>query len=692
MKIAKTSLALAISSALLSSSLYAASNEASDQDLEVITVTTDFRNNSLMSTPAALTVLSADEIGTRQAQNLEEVIALAPNVNFSSGTQRARYYQIRGIGERSQFQEPINPSVGMIIDGVDFTGLGSVASMFDVDQVEIFRGPQGTRFGANALAGLINITTAAQTEQFEGRVKLTAGNYNSYGAGIALSGPASEKVNYRVALEQYQSDGFIENTYLDKEDTNNRDELTARGKLNIELSGVHTLDLALFYADFDNGYDAFSLDNDRTTMSDQPGVDKQETIAFNATSKYTALDFADLVTILSVADSDLQYGYDEDWSFVGLHPWEYSSVDNYFRDKSIASGEIRFVSKPSSKLFENTTEWVAGVYAKQEEESLTRKYTYLDADFDSDFETSTYAAYVQFDSQLSEDLTLTTGLRVESRSADYDNSDGTSFSPDDTMVGGKAVLSYRTDENGLVYGSVNRGYKAGGVNTDGTLPADLRVFDPEYVWNYELGYKYSFDGGYARIAAFYMDRQDMQVKSSEERPREDGSTEFVIYLGNAAEGTNQGIEFDAAYQLNDSIEVYGALGYLDTELSGFVNQNGEDMSGRAQAHAPKYTANLGLNAYLTDNLYVNVSLDAKDEYYFSDSHNEKSDSYTVLNASVNYDVAGWQLSVWGRNITDKDYKVRGFYFGNDPRDGYEAKQYFQLGEPAVFGVTANYSF
>ena len=687
-------LAAAVISAIASTANAETTSTPSLKDIEVITVTSDFRDRNLQKVPASLSVLSAQDIANLNAQNLEEVISIAPNVNFSSGTQRARYYQIRGIGERSQFREPINPSVGMIIDDIDFTGVGSIASLFDVSQTEVYRGPQGTRFGANALAGLINITTNAPTDDFEGAVKLSAANYDSYSAGIALSGPASDMVNYRVAVEQYQSDGFIDNIHLNRDDTNERDELTARGKLAITLSHDHQLDLGVYYFDFDNGYDAFSLDHNRKTRSDQPGFDRQETYALSAKSQYSGVNFGELITIVTHADSDIDYGFDEDWSFVGLHPDEYSSTDHYFREKTSSTFELRAVSNEQSKLFNATTAWVAGIYGKTESAELVREYTFAGSDFGSNFDTDTIAAYVQFDSQLSDKLTLTSGLRVEDRSADYDNTDGLVFSPDDTMVGGKLVLSYQQNEQALVFASINRGYKAGGVNTDGSLPADLREFDPEYLWNYELGYKYSFNdnAGYVRVTAFYMDRTDMQVNSSRTDVRPDGSSEFISYLGNAAEGKNQGIELDASWQLTESAEIYGAFGYLDTELTDFVNQEGIDLTGRDQAHAPNYQATLGVNAYLNDKLTVNVNIIAKDDFYFSDSHNEQSDGYETLNASLTYDMKDWQVKVWARNITDEDYKTRGFFFGNDPRDGYQDKQYSQLGEPRVYGVTLDYQF
>ena len=123
--------------------------------LEEIVVTAELRTTSLLDQPASTSVVTANEIRQRAAQHLEDILNVAPNVNFASGASRARFFQVRGIGERSQFQEPLNPSIGFIIDGIDFSGLGTAGTLFDVDQVEILRGPQGTLHGANALAGLI---------------------------------------------------------------------------------------------------------------------------------------------------------------------------------------------------------------------------------------------------------------------------------------------------------------------------------------------------------------------------------------------------------------------------------------------------------------------------------------------------------------------------------------------------------
>jgi len=582
-----------------------------------------------------------------------------------------------------------------------------------VQQAEVFRGPQGTRFGANALAGMINITTNAPTEEFEGAVKLDVGNYDSYGLGLALSGPATDNVNYRLAANQYKSDGFIENTYLNRDDTNNRDETTVRGKLSIEATNDLTIDLAAFYFDFDNGYDAFSLDNTRETFSDQPGKDSQKTSAFAANFTYQGFDSFTLVALASTADSDLVYGYDEDWAYVGISDpaiienqdyayWEYSSQDYYFRDKSTQTLELRATSNDHSKLFNDSTNWVVGLYFKKDDEDLQRQHTKPAKDFTSSFDTQSIAVYGQLDSQLNAQWSLSTGLRVEQRNADYFKSDGFTDKLDDIMVGGKLVLSYQQNEDSFWYGSINRGYKAGGTNTDGSLSDDLRTFDPEYLLNYELGYKVSLldNAVFIRTAMFYMDRDDAQIKSSFSTVLPDRSTAFTPYFDNASSASNLGLELEAGWQIDDVFEIYGSLGLLNTEFNDFINAYGESLDGREQAHAPNYQFNVGINIHPANNWLVNLSIDGKDEFYFSNSHDEKSESVALLNASVSYLSDDYQVKVWARNLTDENYTNRGFYFrdefgapaGNDPRDGYAAKQYTQLAEPLIFGVTLDYQF
>lgn len=698
-----SSIALALSMAFANTSL---ANSTTEQEIEHIIVSGEFRDKNIQQTTSAVSVLSDIEIGLRNAQNLEEVIAQMPNVNFSSGSSRARYYQIRGIGERSQFSQPVNPSVGIVIDGVDFSGIGSVATMFDVNQVEVYRGPQGTRFGANALAGLINIETNKPSDTFEGKVKLLAGNYNTQGLGSVVSGPITEGVNYRIAAEQFKNDGFITNNFLKREDTNQRDELSVNAKLAIETIDNIVLDINFKHLSMDNGYDAFSLDNTRETLSDNPGTDSQNTNVLSSNIQSTHFDEFVVEAFVSFADSNLEYGYDEDWTYEGIHPWEYASIDTYYRDRESVTTELRAVSNDSSKLFDQTTDWVVGVYNRSEKEGLTREYTYIDT-YTSDFDTNNFAVYGQLDSQLNDKLLLTSGIRIEQRSADFINSGTSFFNPKETMIGGKLVLAYQEDQDTLYYGSINRGYKAGGFNTDGSLAPEFREYDAETLMNYEIGGKFFISDANlsVRTALFYSDRTDMQVKSSYTKVRDDGSVEFIGAWLNASEGENKGIEVESTWYATDKLTLSSSLGLLSTQYTNYVNGEGLSLDGREQAHAPKYQYNVSANYVIDNHWSINVTVEGKDAFYVSDSpkswtnddgdtfYAAKTDSYSIVNASINYQNENWLIKAWARNLLDEDYYVRGFdSFGNDPRKYYVTEPYFQFGEPAVFGATVEYSF
>ncbi|WP_372740634.1 TonB-dependent receptor, partial [Neptunomonas sp.] len=251
--------------AVLSANYALAANDADNNfSLPAIVVTSGFRGAAIQEVPTSLTVVNDQAIEERNADHLEDLINLAPNVNSSSGASRAKYFQIRGIGERSQFIGPINPSVGVIMDGIDMSNIGGAATMLDAQQVEILRGPQGTLYGANALAGLINIRSNDPTTVTKGNIETTISSYNTRRLSAAVGGPINDSVGYRVAFESNKSDGFTENDYLNEDNTNNIDETLFRGKLRIEASDYHMIDLTAFYANIDNGYDAFSLDNTRT--------------------------------------------------------------------------------------------------------------------------------------------------------------------------------------------------------------------------------------------------------------------------------------------------------------------------------------------------------------------------------------------------------------------------------------------
>jgi iron complex outermembrane receptor protein len=661
--------------------------------LEEIIVTADYRQNSLDDIAASITVINADTMAKKNAQHLEDVLLNAPNVNFSSGASRARFIQIRGIGERGQFSEPLNSSVGVMIDGVDFSGIGNAAMLYDIEQVEILMGPQGTRYGSNALAGLINLKSKTPSESFSSGLQLQGGSNNSQGLAGFISGPATDNFFYRLSMQKLESDGFSQNLFLNKP-TNQRDETTLRAKFQWQITDTEQLDFTTSLIDLDNGYDVFSLDNARDTLSDEPGFDRQDSTLASVKFTSSSFDAFTLELLGGFAQSDIAYGYDEDWVHSGFHPFEYSSTDHYFRDRDTASAELRLVSGESGALFSGRTEWVAGLYSLHQEVNLQRIYTFLPDPFTSHFNIDRLAFYAETSTALSDKLSLDLGIRSERFSAKYNDNNGLLFSPDDDLVGGKASLNLNIDNIGLYYASVSRGYKSGGFNTDGSLDADLRDFAAETLWNYELGFKGQLldEKLQLQLALFAMQRDDVQISSSTVRVRNDGSAEFIDFIGNAAAGSNRGVEANMQWLATETLTLYGSAGLLNAKYKDFINSTGENLDGREQAHAPSYQFTLGTTVQFSPALSLDLNLQGRDQFFFSDSHAVQSEKYTLLNASLQYQANHFDITLWSRNLGDEDYFVRGFFFGNDPRDNYTARGFTQLGEPVSYGLTLNMEF
>ena len=671
---------------------------ADDTDLEKIIVTGDFQKESIQTLSASASLFSEDEVNLRGATYLDEMLASAANVNFASGASRGRYIQIRGVGLRSQFVDPINPSVGLVIDGINYSGLGGSSLLFDIDQVEIYRGPQGTRFGADGMAGMIQMQSANATSDPSLKLHLGAGTYNSHEAGVAASTGLTDDTSARVSYFRRKSDGYVDNLYLDKP-TQDQDEQVARFKLNSQLTAHLNSELNLHYIDINNGYDAFTLDNSRNSLADQPGEDNQQSYAIGLNNTYTGFDAFDVNLNLSAIDTELFYSFDEDWvcndtnkpqlCAAGLHPDGYSSTDIYSRDRDDQALDLQFNGK--------TGNWVAGIYYQNRDVDLERQYTWLANPFASTYETNNMAAYGQLATAIGPKTTLITGLRVEQYQGDYTDSNGFIEETDDIMLGGKVALEYQVIDRTMIYTSITRGYKAGGINSEAlakakdeglSLDADFfkqhTSFDPEYLWSGEFGVKgSSLDDKFTlRLAAFYMHRDNIQLKSWQVSDQQ-----FTGYVANASSGSNYGLEIEGSYQLTPNLFITGSAGYLDTKINDFVTKSGLNQDGREQAQAPKYQYAFSARYNVTDELYAMLGVEGKDDYYFSDSHNAQAPNTNLVNVSLGYEADMWAVRAWARNVFDETVPTRGFEFGNNPLDGYTSQTYIQLGEPRVAGVT-----
>ena len=680
--------------------------------LEEVIVTATFRPQTLTQVPSSVTVLEKKTLDDAGQQHIQDVLALVPNLAWAGGTARPRYFQIRGIGEREQYEGAPNPSVGFLIDDIDFSGIGMPATLFDVARVEVLRGPQGTRYGANALAGLIAVHSADPGELPGYAVDGSLADFGTGSLGFTATAPV-EILNssWRFAVQRYRSGGFTHNTYLDR-NTNARDELTGRFKWRWAPSDATTVDATLLHANLGNGYDAFAIDNSRHTLSDRPGEDSQRATGASVRVVTTAWSPYTLTAIGSSADSKSLNSFDADWgNAASWAPYTYDYYSRSSRDRSTANLELRLASPAAQGP--GATAWLAGVYLLDLNEDgrdlLTGVYADpADPSFDGTsadalanrYEATNVAVFGQLDGFLAERWRWAAGMRVEQRTAHYSDagiwggsSQVTSLSARNRMLGGQASLSFDLSRTASTYVSLSRGYKAGGFNL-GAVPPGGRYFSPEYLWNIEAGIKSGLLNGRGFVdgAVFYESRRDLQVRTGKQLDPANPGT-YLFITDNLDRGYNLGVEGTIRYFLTPALEVGGSVGLLRTRASGGLDENGVPVATREQAHAPEYQ----LGAYGTwrhgSGFMVRADVNAQDNFYFDvpSDHNQQSRAYTTVNLKVGFERPAWSAYAWVRNAFDADYAVRGFYFYNEP-PFLKKKLYTQPGDPRQVGVTVNWSF
>ena len=707
---------------------------SNDDELDEIIVTATLRSAPAIEVPASVSVLSGQTLRDAGRANLEDVLALIPNLNWAGDTSLPRYFQLRGIGELEQYQGAPNPSVGFLIDDVDFSGLGSAGTLYDIDQVDVLRGPQATRYGANALGGLIYLKSAEPTPTLYGRVDLDGGDYGTRSEGAVLSGPIDAlDSGFRLAAQHYYSNGYYHNLYLNRDDTNRQDEYTYRAKWVLTPSDRLRIELTALQVDIDNGYDAYAIDNSRNTESDQPGVDSQHSTGVSARVHYAAGGIG-FTAIASYAKSIIKYSYDGDWGNPVL--WaplaavdQYSEIQN--RDRSTKTLELRLGTENRSGFG-----WLLGIYGNVLDESLTDlslgDYQPLgaapdpaadqsDAVIESGYRARNLALFAELDGDLTPELRWVLGLRGERWSATYHGTTSdflgsntaygnaavtavaiesvtpASLSPVNDLWGGHFSLTDKLDAQQSVYATVSRGYKSGGFNlSQGLLPNQLS-FEPETDLNVEAGYKADLLDHRLTLNAdvFYLHRHNAQIKTSFQSDPTNPD-DFIFYTGNAASGRNYGLESEVDWRAAEHVTLGADLGLLQTHFEDFVQQGASGSTllsvSRELPNAPHWQA--ALNATYRDprGAFARIDVTGMGGYYFDLPPNATtSRPYGLLNAKIGWETARWSAYLTGRNLLDKRYPVRGFYFGDVPPN-FPNELYIQLGDPRTWLASVSVNF
>ena len=697
---------------LLAATLPALAHGKDDDVLEEVIVTATLRAQALIEVPSSVTVLDATRLRDSGLQHFQDVLASVPNLHWAGATSRPRFFQIRGIGEREQYEGAPNPSVGFLVDDIDFSGIGMPATLLDANRIEVLRGPQGLRYGANALAGLIVLRSNDPADEFGLSSEAMWGDYGSTSVEAVATGPvAALDSAWRLAVNRYRSDGFRSDPYLGRDDTNDRDELTARAKWRWRPGEDTNVDLAWLYADLDNGYDGWSIDNTRRSLADDPGKDAQRANGVSLRVDTGAGALGRLTVIGAASKSDGEYSYDEDWgNTASWLPYTYDYFYRALRERTTASLEAKIASAAPSAP--GDIAWVGGVYGLDLRERLDEhragRYTdpfeplysgVTDNSLRSNYDATNFAIFGQVEGLLTERWGWSLGLRGEQRTASYSDRGtideaerATDADERDRMWGGQASLYFDPSERMRVFATLSRGYKAGGFNL-GEASTIRPRFAPESLLSLDVGVKAEWLERrlYADVTAFYMRREDMQVSTGIQLDPLGSPNSFFFLTDNAAGGRNYGLETSMRWRATEQIELGASLGLLHTRYSGY-RPAGIDVSDRDQAHAPEYQ--FGLNATWRHPFgwMARVDFTALDDYYFDvPPADQRAAAYSLTNLKAGYEGERWSAYVWSRNVFDEDYVIRGFYFGNEP-PAFENAQYTQLGEPRQVGVSVRWQW
>ncbi|MFL2832189.1 MAG: TonB-dependent receptor, partial [Coraliomargaritaceae bacterium] len=558
-------------------------------ELPVTIVTGELWESELQKTTASVTVIDDKLLQSSGTQHFGDLINAIPNMTWSAPSSRPRYIQIRGIGESSQFEgETPDSSVRFMVDDLDFTGLGTIGNLFDTQQLEVLRGPQAGAFGVNAAGGVLQIVTNDPTPYWTGQVEGTVGNDSLFAGGFSIGGPLlendPEQLTFRFSAYQLQQDGFRDNQFLNKDDTNERDELNTRLKFRWIANEDWQWDATLFYADTDNGYDEWTLNNTEfDTFSDTLGRDEQESFAASLRGKWTGLSKVNVTTITSFSTSESHNSADGDWTNELSSDHTYSAFIKTNRDRDRWSEEVRFDSIDQQNALGIIDRWTAGLYFEDFQEDTKLRGDF--GAFDTTYKTHNFSVYGQSTHIFSEKTRLTLGLRAEyydlDTVVDYEN-DSLDNNPsfDDWLFGGKITVEHDVSYSSTIFTSVTKGYKSGGANIFPSLgPNQPTSYDTEDLWNYELGLRSSLlDGALvSQLTLFYLDRDDAQLRYSSG----DG-IKFTYGTTNAGDAEHYGAELETTWYINENWTISAGLGLLDTEL---------DTTGDDLACAPSHTYN-----------------------------------------------------------------------------------------------------
>lgn len=636
--------------------------------------------------PSSISVMENKIIEEANIDKLSDVSGFAPNFFMPDyGSKLTSPVYIRGIGSRIN-----SPSVGLNVDYVPYFEKAAFDfEMFDIERIEILRGPQGTLYGRNTMGGLINIYTKSPSKYQGTEFSFNTGNYDYYNGIVSHYQKLNDNFSYSANINYLSEGGYYTNEY-------NNEKIDAGETFGSRVRFVWNID------------EKSTLENiTNLEISDQGGYPYAEYNKETQTASkinYNEYSFYNR-DLLSNA---LVYKYKGPrYELHSTTAYQYLS-DNNSIDQDFSSESLYYVVQTQAQDVFSQEVIVKSNY-KEDYNFLCGGYLFYQG-FDKNVGVDVYAANMNVNKNydhsiyggaifhestmndfLLDNFSITTGIRADYEIDQLDYTENRKIGGNNSLISDtlyplltsfqilpKLAFKYKFDTYTNAYLSVSRGYKTGGYNSTVERPEDL-TYNPEYSWNYEIGLKTSFleNMVYADFALFYIDWKNQQIYQTVPSGR--GSM-----LKNAGVSSSKGVEFSMKATPLKNLDLMASFGYTDARFEKHVVNDETDFSGNTIPNVPLFTSSIRMSKLfqldlgLIEGLKLNANYNMIGKIFWNEENNAYQENYQLLDGSLSIVTSYFDINLWARNILNINYNA--FYF-----DAL-GKSFVQKGRPFTFGI------
>lgn len=613
---------------------------------DAVVVTAQKVEEDIRDVPVAMNVFNETDIEDRLIESAKDIAPHTPNFTLIDNSGGGNFSPVmRGIKSRGG---TLATSVGMFIDGIPvLNSNGFDEILMDIERIEVLKGPQGTLYGKDTEAGAINIITRQPGNALNGKIQTDLGEDNKKNVSFSLSGPlAKDRLYLGVSGRYYSKDGFIEDT-LNGGQIDDREHRF--GKFNLRYTPSDRLDISLISSklkrdDKDNTVNGL-YGEDRKIPAQVVGYDRSESslhafkMAYNG-NKYRIESITTYRKFESINLANYHFSPTSDFHLDGNNSYERLAQ------------ELRFTGTL------NRLKWLLGLYADKDDNTyhFVQHSSYGAYPVDQAIEGDALGLFIHGDYQLTPRFSVLAGIRYDRDSREFSDPDmGLELDKTCEEISPKLQVKFRPSAAHMFYGTISRGYRSGDFHPY-AAPGYPKDYDPETLWNYELGSKSRFLDGRISLntALFFMDISDMQTKVS--------PIPGMSYWANVAKATAKGVELEASVKITPALELFACVGYSHSEFDEYKDING-DYQGHKNPYVPEYDYTIGTQYRDRNGLFARADIQGVGKTYFNKENTNSRAAYNLVNLKLGYEQESYDIYLYGKNLFDKEYDAEGAHGG-----------------------------